>query len=68
MFFDFGMAVVAQQNADAGIQKREFAIAMLKLVKIKFEHIFEGLGRRHESDARTLFRFAIGHRRVATNN
>ena len=68
MFFDFRMAVVAQQNADAGIQKRQFAITMLKLVKIKFEHIFEGVGRRHEGDARTLFGFTIGHRRIATND
>ena len=68
MFFDLRMTVVAQQNADAGIQKRQFAIPMLKLVKIKFEHIFERLGRRHEGDARTLFRFAIGHWRIATND
>ena len=68
MFFDFGVAVVAQQDADAGIQKCEFAIAMLKLVKIKFEHVFERVGRRHEGDARPLFGFAIGNRRIATND
>ena len=68
MFFDLRMAVVAQQDTDAGVQKCQFAIPMLKLVKIKFEHVFEGVGRRHESDARPLFGFAIGNRGIATND
>ena len=41
---------------------------MLKLIEVKFEHVFERVGRRHEGHARALFGLAIDHRGITPNN
>ena len=41
---------------------------MLKLIEVKFEYVFECVGRRHKGHARALFRLAIDHGGITSNN
>src|SRR5690606_21684563 len=45
--------LVAQQDAYARVEEREFAIAVLKLLEVEFSDVLESVGRRQKGNART---------------